>query len=149
MTETSQPRPAGLLRQFGSMVYDALLVFAIWAMTMLILVIIGNRAPSGPLIQTLLFIELYAFFVYFWTRRGQTVGMLAWHLHIESTDGRPITPMQATVRFFTAMVALGAAGIGYLWMYLDPGRRTWPDLMSDTRIMHTPSRRRRSRKASS
>jgi uncharacterized RDD family membrane protein YckC len=132
------PRNAGLLRRLAAMLYDALLVLAIWALTLFVLVMLAGGPVTGPFVQTLLFLELYTFFVYFWTRRGQTLGMLAWRLHLESADARPITPWQATIRFFGALLAMLPAGIGYLWMYIEPGGRTWPDLLSDTRVVYTP-----------
>jgi uncharacterized RDD family membrane protein YckC len=162
------PRPAGLGRRLGAMLYDSLIVIAIWALTLLVLVMIvygpaeqyadaacaGHgadcqpvplRGVTGPMVQSLLFLEVYAFFVFFWMRRGQTVGMLAWRLHIASVDGRPLTLMQLTLRFFGGLAALLSLGIGYLWMYVDPGRRTWPDLLSNTQVVYTPKPRAGSR----
>jgi uncharacterized RDD family membrane protein YckC len=136
--DRSLSRPAGLLRRLGAMIYDALLVIAIWMLTLLVLVIAAGGPAVGPFVQSLLFVELYGFFLFFWTRRGQTLGMVAWRLHIESVDGRPVTPLQATIRFIGAIASWVTLGIGYLWMYVDPGRRTWPDLVSDTQVIYTP-----------
>jgi uncharacterized RDD family membrane protein YckC len=139
MDNDALPRPAGLPRRLGAMLYDALLVLAIWLLTLLALVIAhGGDVATGPVVQTVLFLEMYAFFVFFWMRRGQTVGMVAWRLHVESVDGRPLTLTQATLRFFGALAAILSLGIGYLWKFLEPGGRTWPDLLSNTQIIYTP-----------
>jgi uncharacterized RDD family membrane protein YckC len=131
------PRPAGLLRRLGAMLYDALIVVALWMTTAWPIVITLHDSPMmRPLLQSVLFIELFAFFAYFWVWRGQTIGMLAWHLRVESDDGAPLRLGQALLRFVGALLSFGTLGIGYLWMYIDPDRRTWPDMLSRTHVVH-------------
>jgi len=140
MPDAPLPRPAGLLRRFGAMLYDAMIVLALWLLTLFIAVALLNGPAVGPLIQTILFVELFSFFAYFWVWRGQTVGMLAWGLRVETHDGSPMRLGQALLRFIGAMLSFAAAGIGYLWMYVDPDRRAWPDMLSKTHIVHRPRR---------
>jgi uncharacterized RDD family membrane protein YckC len=130
-----------LLRRLGAMVYDAMIVLALWLLTLFIGVAVRNGPVVGPLVQTILFIELFAFFSYFWVWRGQTVGMLAWGLRVESDDGAPMRLAQALLRFIGALLSFAALGIGYLWIYVDPDRRAWPDMLSHTHIVHRPRRR--------
>ena len=42
----------------------------------------------------------------------------------------------ATVRFFAALISLGALGLGYWWALFDPRNRTWPDLWSGSRVLY-------------
>jgi len=140
MPDAPLPRPAGLLRRFGAMLYDAMIVLALWLLTLFIAVALLNGPAVGPLIQTILFVELFSFFAYFWVWRGQTVGMLAWGLRVETHDGSPMRLGQALLRFIGAMLSFATAGIGYLWMYVDPDRRAWPDMLSKTHIVHRPRR---------
>ena len=60
-----------------AMVYDALVVLGIWVFTIVLLVTIRGDAVVGAWVQSLLFVELFAFFAFFWIKRGQTIGMLA------------------------------------------------------------------------
>jgi uncharacterized RDD family membrane protein YckC len=129
--------PAGLLRRIGAMIYDGLLMLAVWMFTLFPLVMISNDAVSGPLVRALLFLELYGFFAWFWMRRGQTLGMLAWRLEIHN-GGRPFTLAQATRRFLGALASFVCLGLGYLWILLDPARRSWSDLASGSQIVHLP-----------
>jgi uncharacterized RDD family membrane protein YckC len=161
LTGAPLPRPAGLLRRIGAMIYDAMIVLAIWMLTLFAGVAIHNGAVVGPLVQSILFLEYFAFFAYFWVARGQTVGMLAWDLRLETDDGRPIRLAQALLRLLPGLLsfAIGLALIrfdsthatlpgaaaavisfvsGYLWMYVDPDRRTWPDMLSKSRVIHLP-----------
>jgi uncharacterized RDD family membrane protein YckC len=118
------------------MLYDAMIVLALWLLTLFILVALRNAAAVGPFVQSLLFVELFAFFAYFWVSRGQTVGMLAWGLMLTSDTGAQLRPVQALLRFIGALASFATLGLGYLWMYVDPDRRTWPDMLSHTRIVH-------------
>ena len=133
--------PAGLLRRLAAMVYDGLLILAILMSTITLLVALTNEPVAGPRVLGLLFMESFAFFAYFWIFRGQTLGMLAWRLSIVSVGGYRITFTQAMIRYFVAILSLACLGLGYLWMFVDPGRRTWPDIASDTLIEYRPKNR--------
>ena len=129
--------PAGLWRRLAAMLYDGLLVLAIWLLTLLLMVVVnGGEAVFGAPVQSLLFLELVAFFAYFWRTGGQTAGMRAWRLRLVSDDGGPISLNQATLRLFGALAAFAAFGVGYLWALFDGQGRTWPDLLSHSRIVY-------------
>jgi uncharacterized RDD family membrane protein YckC len=125
------------------MLYDTLLVIAMWMATLFPMVAIANHAVYGATVQTILFLETYAFFVLFWMYRGQTLGMLAWKLAVRTEDGAPLSLRQATLRFFGALVSAAALGLGYLWIWVDRDNRSWGDIMSGTRIVRTTDRPRR------
>lgn len=132
----SEPRCAGLARRLAAMFYDALLILAIWMITLLVMVVANGGEPVlGAPVQTLLFLEAFTFFAYFWTRAGQTAGMRAWRLRLVSNAGGRVSLHQATLRFAVALAALGAFGIGYLWALIDRQGRTWPDLASNSRVV--------------
>jgi uncharacterized RDD family membrane protein YckC len=140
LPDASLPSPASLPRRIGSMVYDAMIVLALWLLTLFVGVAAHNGAVVGPLVQTILFLELFGFFTYFWVWRGQTIGMLAWDLRVETQSGEPMRLNHALLRFVGAMLAFACLGLGYLWMFVDPDRRTWPDMLSKTFIVHLPRR---------
>lgn len=133
---------AGLARRLGAMVYDSLLVIAIWMMTLFPIVALTNDAATGATVRSLLFFELVAFFVFFWYFRGQTLGMLAWRLELHSCTGHDVTPLQLIIRLFAAGLSLACFGLGYLWILFDPQRRSWSDIISQTRIVHAPENNR-------
>jgi len=136
MPDVGLPRPAGLLRRLGAMFYDALIVVALRMMTLTILVVATNHAAVGPAVQSLLFVELFAYFTYFWVWRGQTIGMLAWDLRLENDGDTPLRLSQALLRFVGALLSFATLGVGYVWMYIDPDRRTWPDMLSRSHVTH-------------
>lgn len=140
MRPETRPRPeapARLWRRLAAMTYDGLLILAIWLLTLLLMVVAnGGEAVFGAPVQSLLFLELVAFFAYFWCTGGQTAGMRAWRLRLVSDDGGSLSLNQAMLRLFGALAALAALGAGYLWALFDRQGRTWPDLLSHSRIVH-------------
>lgn len=136
MTDRPDLLPAGLLRRLAAMLYDTLLVLALAMLSLYPLMIVTEGNLSRPAVQSLVFVETFAFFAFFWTRRGQTAGMLAWRLRVQSLDGSGVTLRQALLRFIGATLAFATLGIGHLWMLIDPGRRTWSDMLSGTEVFH-------------
>ncbi|MCZ6711971.1 MAG: RDD family protein [Gammaproteobacteria bacterium] len=133
---------AGLLRRLGAMLYDTLLVLAMWLATLFPIVAVNNSPVNGAAVQSVLFVELFAFFAYFWVARGQTLGMLAWRVHLVSVAGTgsksKITLKQAQLRFVGALASFLTLGVGYLWILVDAKGRAWPDLLSKTRVLYVP-----------
>ena len=121
------------------MVYDVLLIIAIWMMTLLVLVIInGGEAVGGAAVQLVLAAELIGFYLFFWSRPGQTLGMAAWRLKLVDLDGNPPTFKQLLMRIAAAPLSLLSCGIGYLWFYVGERRQTWHDRISGTMVVHLP-----------
>jgi uncharacterized RDD family membrane protein YckC len=135
--------PAGLLRRLGGMVYDFMILIAIWMITLFVLVALnGGNAVTGFGLQVLLFLETFFFFAWFWREDGQTVGMMAWRMRVVSNTGEPLTLVQITTRFAGACLAAMCLGLGYLWMLVDPDGRSWSDIMSDSRVIVEPKQKK-------
>ncbi len=140
---------AGVLRRFGAMLYDLLLVIALWfIVTAVFLPFTGGEAitPDRSVVveriyQSVLLLVVVLFFCLFWTWRGQTVGMLAWRLRVERSDGTLLTWRDALLRLGGACVSLAALGLGYFWIWIDRDRLAWHDRWSGTRVVVTPKRR--------
>ncbi len=122
------------------MLYDALVVLGIWVLTVVVLVTATGTAVSGMWVQLILLIEAYAFFVFFWTRRGQTLGMLAWRLRVAGGDA-PISLRQAHLRIAGGILSLACLGLGHIWMLFDSRGRTWPDILSRSSIERADAKR--------
>jgi uncharacterized RDD family membrane protein YckC len=136
----------GLLRRMAAIVYDALLLLALWIIT--ILVFIGfNKGEAIETYQNLplqvaLATVSFAFFVGYWTRVGRTLGMQSWGLQLETPDGGKPTLATASVRFFAAILSWAPAGLGFLWQLWDKDKLTWHDRISGTRLVHYPKPRK-------
>jgi uncharacterized RDD family membrane protein YckC len=141
--------PAGLWRRLGAMLYDALLLLALWFLaTACFLPFTGGEAVTwsrSPLLaiahRTLLIALLVGFYGIFWTRRGQTLGMASWRLKVQRTDGTLLGWHDVLLRIAAGALSLLAAGAGWLWVLVDDQRRTWHDILSRTRVVVLPKRR--------
>ena len=131
--------PAGLLRRLMAMIYDALVLLAVWMLVGFVAVALnGGEANESPLFHSVLFVVTFAFFAYFWMRAGMTLGMQAWRLRVQNTEGRSITLQQSLIRFIVAIVSLAAFGVGYLWILFDSEKRSWSDIASRSRVVVLP-----------
>ena len=129
---------ASLWRRLGAMLYDAMIVVAIWMATTFLLVLFTGTELTGFWWQSFLFVEWFAFFVYFWTNDGQTVGMMAWRIKTLQADGSTPTVMQCAKRLAVAPASFCLGLLGYFWMFLNEEKATWHDLFSNTVVVHFP-----------
>jgi uncharacterized RDD family membrane protein YckC len=138
--------PAGLARRLGALLYDALLLAALWmATTALFLPFTGGealdpvRTPRLELLyRAALIAVLVGFYGLSWTTRGQTLGMAAWRLRVEREDGARLTWPDVLRRLALAALSWLALGLGWLAALADPRRRTWHDRLSRTRVVLLP-----------
>jgi uncharacterized RDD family membrane protein YckC len=139
---------AGVLRRFGAMLYDGLVVTALlMTITALLLFVTGGEAITSEqhgaferAYQALLVGLIVAFFGWFWTRRGQTLGMQAWRLKVSREDGSLLTWTDTFKRLAAALISFAPLGLGYFWLWIDRDRLTWHDRWTHTRVIVLPKR---------
>ena len=133
---------ASLMRRLGAMLYDALLVLALWFLATLPFIAVRGGEPVEPddnlAFQATIVATTYAFFVFFWSWRGRTLGMQAWRLQLETTDGRVPSVGMTRLRFFAAILSALPVGLGYLWQLWDRDELSWHDRISGTRVRYSP-----------
>lgn len=131
MTSTSInefPR-AGFRRRFGSWVYDFLIAFAVYMVAGAVSFLLFNLLIKFGLIDMKSFehpidlqrssiiysVLIYGwniawvsyFFVFFWAKSGQTLGMKAWRLRLQNQDGTRITKITGLKRLIPTLLGLG------------------------------------------
>lgn len=134
-------RNSSLWRRLGAIVYDSLLLTALFALATVPFVILRGGDAVDPYTrahQLTLALVAYLFFVGFWTRSGSTLGMLAWGLRVESNGQCLPTVREATLRFFAAMLSWLVVGLGFIWQLWDRDHQTWHDRISGTRLRYYP-----------
>ncbi|MFG6458416.1 RDD family protein [Roseateles sp. BYS96W] len=103
MTLTVDPgaTPPGLARRFAAFLYDGALLFGVlFSAGLLTSIVVGRQdALRGTAGLAFLLIGLGAYFVYFWTRSGQTLAMKTWHLRVVDGAGQPLGLGRAVARY--------------------------------------------------
>ncbi|MGL5290640.1 MAG: RDD family protein [Vibrionaceae bacterium] len=147
---SSKMKGANFLYRMGAWLYDCLLVITleIVAITLAagliaLLRLFGFASEFASTSETLMlhklvsplfigyvFAVLFAFYGYFWTTKGQTIGMKRWGLKIISTTEKPLTFTQAAIRLATACF-----GAGNLLVLLDSNNRAFQDHFSNCQII--------------
>jgi uncharacterized RDD family membrane protein YckC len=149
---------ASLVKQLLGMLYDSLLIAALlFLATAILLPFNQGEAVSGLFYNFYLLMVVFLFYVGFWGKSGQTLGMKVWKIRIITDYGTnptwPISFLRLTAAVFpplcffalnyyfvllenSRLVAAVMAGfflLGYLNRLISP--YTWHDRISQTRII--------------
>ncbi|ATE59201.1 RDD family protein [Thauera sinica] len=136
---------AGLRRRLASMLYESLLLLGVLALTFLVpyllLGMAAGIAPSGWVAWLHIFVVLGCYFVWYWTRHGQTLAMQTWRLKVvNAADGRAPGAAQSWLRYVLAWPSVLFFGIGLLWAILDRDRQFLHDRLARTYVVLLPGR---------
>jgi uncharacterized RDD family membrane protein YckC len=154
MSDSSALPTAGVIRRLAALVYDAFLLFGLLVVPLLILTAATQGGASSAatesvthelpgiapkaVLQMYWLVVVVGFYCYFWRKNGQTLGMQAWRLRLDSNAGGRPSWRQCGLRLLAGAPALLLGGLGYWWAWLDPQHRTWHDRASDTRVVILP-----------
>lgn len=141
MNHASTPANPSLPRRLAALVYDSLLMIAVWmAATALWLAAQGGEAPEPEQLpfQLYLLLVAFAFLGGFWVNAGRTLGMQAWRLRVVDAEGHLIGWLTAAVRFAAACLSWALLGGGFLWAVLDRDGLTLHDRLAGTRVIVLP-----------
>jgi len=130
--------PCGLVRRLAAIFYDAAIVLALLMLATLLpmLLGLGQKSAMQDIGFTLYLLAIwYLYLMWCWHKGGMTVGMRAWRIRVEDKFGNPPGWGQCTIRFLASIISAGALGLGFLWSLGDPGKRTWHDILSSTRLV--------------
>lgn len=126
------------------MLYDSFPVVALWLATSALVLALRGNQPLAPLsagqfgLFALCWTISGVYFVWSWSRGGQTLGMRPWRLRVVAANGTPASWRALSLRYLIASVSLIVAGLGFWWSLFERERRTWHDLGSGTRLLRQP-----------
>ncbi|QLE84490.1 MULTISPECIES: RDD family protein [Shewanella] len=143
---------AGFFRRIGAIVYDLLLAVAVYmiagaigfgvftALTSSGMIAMQDYEHVSDLLNgTPLYKGIYqlwitlcvgAFYVAFWSRGGQTLGMRAWRLKIQHPNGQSLSAVTATARLVWSLL-----GIGNLWILINGDKLALQDMMTRSEVV--------------
>ena len=144
-------------------VYEAMILFGIGLVPGLIGAVFtaqtGHLSPvqSDTVLRVFAFVLYGIYFVWFWSRTGQTLPMQTWHIRVETRDGALLRQGHALLRYVACWLwivpgALLAAALhwgpwqslgavaGWIVVYaalarLHPQRQFWHDALCRTRLV--------------
>ncbi len=130
------------------MLYDSILLMGVVLISFMPLPILSEAfrlSTTGKWLSRVYFlIVLFIFFGWFWTHRGQTLGMRAWRIKVISNDGKDLNWGLALKRYLLAALSLGMAGIGLIWCLFHPKNMTLHDLYSGSKMIILEKQKNRS-----
>ncbi|NCA68584.1 MAG: RDD family protein [Sphingobacteriia bacterium] len=142
--DISLAKVPSLGRRIGALLYDSTLLLGVLILALMLVVIpyglLTGTTPDGHPVSLLL-MRLYllgiigGFYVFFWSRGGQTLGMRAWRFRVIRDDGTNLSGRDALRRLGWATLSLAPAGIGLWWSLIDRDGLAWHDRRSRTRLV--------------
>ena len=144
----SYPR-AGFFKRIAAIVYDFLvvvtlamlvtainLIFVHILMSYELLVLESSMEPSQFLneqwwFQVELVLCIWFFYAWFWYDGGQTIGMRAWRLKVESDSEQPLTLTRTMLRALYALF-----GLGNIWvLFTRKNKQALQDKLTQTKVV--------------
>ena len=150
-----------LRRRMACFIYEGVLLFGVVMIAGLLYSTLTNQrhALVGTTgLQAFLFVVLGVYFVFFWSRTGQTLAMQTWHIRLVMHNGQPVPRGRALCRYFlcwlwflpallgvqlsglktgvasfSAMIAGALAYAALVWLRSD--RQFWHDAVCGTRLV--------------
>ena len=124
----------GLPRRLASMVYEAILLFAVafFAAWVFFFASGGRDASAGGmrlLLQFFIGLFFAAYFLWSWLRGGQTLAMKAWRIRLVD-----VTPARALLRLILAAIFV-PSGISVIWALFDRDRQFLHDRLAHSRLV--------------
>jgi uncharacterized RDD family membrane protein YckC len=126
-----------LFRRFAAILYDSFLLLALWFFaTVVLLPLNGGQAfNSRQLFYPLYLLAVsFSFYGWFWTHGGQTLGLKAWKLKVQTSNQQSLTWKQAAIRFLAAILSWSVGGLGFFWVLWDKNGYAWHDYLSKTKL---------------
>ena len=151
--QVEQSARAGFVRRLAAMIYDALVATAVGMCAAMVLIVVlvvslkngwldlqgysepnellGESVMYKTLIQIWVGLWVAGFFLWFWKRGGQTLGMRAWRLRIYSTTDEPVGWGRLVLRLIASL-----GGLGTLLVLLDvKNKQSLQDRLAQTEVL--------------
>jgi uncharacterized RDD family membrane protein YckC len=127
---------AGFWIRLLSLIIDGLILLVVEIPLLVAFVTSSSRYGASVFIYNP--ISLIPGFLYAWLMiafvRGQTLGMMVCGIRITRPDGSPVDLGRSAARAGMAIISRLPFSLGYLWAAWDPEKRTWHDMVADTRV---------------
>ena len=116
---------ASRFRLFAVCVYELLLLLALWMLCTWMFVSLFGDATSHykrTFLQLFLWLVTGAYFVWCWTKTGQTLATKTWKIKLVNQLNVNLNKRQAMIRYALASASILACGLGFIWALVDKDR---------------------------
>ena len=126
---TAKYEKIGFIKNIIICMYDLMLLFSVlFFMSLPWVVATSGEAVSGSILyQLYLLIIILTYYLYFWVKHGQTLGMKSWKTYVLNTDNTRINIRQGILRIILALVG------GHLVLIFTS--KSLQDIISDSHIV--------------
>jgi uncharacterized RDD family membrane protein YckC len=161
LTNSDELPTAGLRRRLAALIYDTFLLFALTlaygALLLIIKILFKTLVNSDGLLEEIQIpaalqwlsflgwlLVLGGYYFICWRKQGQTLGMKAWRVRLQQTNGplnaqgMLVTTEQCIKRSLLAPFSLALCGMGYLWIMLPSARGCLHDIVTGTEVVLLP-----------
>ena len=130
-------------RLFAACVYELLLLLALWMLCTWMFVSLFGDATSHykrTFLQLFLWLVTGAYFVWCWTKTGQTLATKTWKIklvtqNLANQQNVNLNKRQAIIRYALASASILACGLGFIWALVDKDRLFLHDRLLKTRFI--------------
>jgi len=134
-------RAPAIARRLASALYDLLLTVALAIfVTFPFLAVFGDSTQGWRrhALQAWVLVAIGAYYVWFWTRGGQTLPMKTWRIRlVRAEGGGPVHAGRALHRYALALLGTLAVGVGFAWALVDRDRQFLHDRLAGTALVST------------
>ena len=131
-------------RLFAACVYELLLLLALWMLCTWMFVSLFGDATSHykrTFLQLFLWLVTGAYFVWCWTKTGQTLATKTWKIklvtqNLANQQNVNLNKRQAIIRYALASVSILACGLGFIWALVDKDRLFLHDRLLKMRFIN-------------
>jgi uncharacterized RDD family membrane protein YckC len=138
----AQTKAPNLLKLGACFIYDTLVVVAIsFFCGWLFLWLVGDATHGAKryVLQLFLWLSVGVYFVWCWSKSGQTLAMQTWKLKVVDQHLQLLGIKVAVARYVLACVSLMLFGLGFLWAIVDRDRLFLHDRLLKSRIVSQSS----------
>lgn len=135
---------AGLGRRLLSLLYETLLLAALMLAAMVPVALLTGGwdvTLKRGFTQFYLLALAGLYFIWQWTRGGQTLAMKTWRIRLVTREGAALSTGRALRRYLCALLGVALGGVGFVWALFDRERQFLHDRLAGTRIIFVPATR--------
>lgn len=122
-----------LFRRTAAFLYDCLLLIALFfIITAISIAFNDGQAIQHFMFKLVLLVVAFIFFDWFWRHGGQTLGMRAWRIKLQSNNSASLSLKQSAIRFSTGLLLFGFT---LAYMLISKDAAALHDTLSDTIIV--------------